>query len=40
MPRTTVSQAKIGKEINKNELEVGDLVFSKQGEQTRWNLYR
>ena len=40
MPRTTVSQAKISKEINKNELEVGDLVFQKQREnKPRWGLY-
>ncbi|CAM3837313.1 NlpC/P60 family protein [Arcobacter cloacae] len=39
MPRTTVSQSKIGKEIDKNELEVGDLVFFKTGRTNHVGIY-
>ena len=35
MPRTTLLQAKVGKEVNKDELEVGDLVFFKTGKTDR-----
>lgn len=39
IPRTTVSQSKVGKEINKNELEVGDLVFFKTGRTNHVGIY-
>jgi cell wall-associated NlpC family hydrolase len=39
MPRTTLLQAKIGKEISKDELEVGDLVFFKTGKTKHVGIY-
>jgi lipoprotein Spr len=39
MPRTTLLQAKVGKEINKDELEVGDLVFFKTGRTKHVGIY-
>jgi cell wall-associated NlpC family hydrolase len=39
MPRTTLLQAKIGKEISKDELEVGDLVFFKTGRSKHVGIY-
>lgn len=35
IPRTTALQSKVGKEINKNELIIGDLVFFKTGRNSR-----
>lgn len=35
LPRTTKEQAEIGKEINKNELATGDLIFFKTGRYSR-----
>lgn len=39
MPRTTLLQAKVGKEIKKNELEIGDLVFFKTGKSKHVGIY-
>jgi lipoprotein Spr len=39
MPRTTLLQAKVGKEVNKNELELGDLVFFKTGKSKHVGIY-
>ena len=39
MPRTTLLQAKVGKEVNKDELEVGDLVFFKTGRTKHVGIY-
>lgn len=39
MPRTTTLQSKIGKEINKNELETGDLVFFHTGRSKHVGIY-
>jgi hypothetical protein len=35
IPRTTISQAKLGKNIHKSQLEIGDLVFFKTGKNSR-----
>lgn len=35
IPRTTALQSKIGKEISKNQLEMGDLIFFKTGYKSR-----
>ena len=39
MPRTTLLQAKVGKEVNKDELETGDLVFFKTGRSKHVGIY-
>lgn len=39
MPRTTTLQSEIGKEIDKNELEVGDLVFFRTGRSNHVGIY-
>jgi cell wall-associated NlpC family hydrolase len=39
MPRTTTLQSKIGKEINKDELEAGDLVFFHTGRTKHVGIY-
>ncbi|WP_368029101.1 NlpC/P60 family protein [Arcobacter sp. s6] len=39
MPRTTLLQAKVGKEVSKDELEVGDLVFFKTGKTKHVGIY-
>ncbi|MBP7742145.1 MAG: C40 family peptidase [Aliarcobacter sp.] len=39
MPRTTTLQSQVGKEINKNELEVGDLVFFRTGRSRHVGIY-
>ena len=39
MPRTTLMQANVGKEIKKNELEIGDLVFFKTGKTKHVGIY-
>lgn len=39
MPRTTTLQSQVGKEINKDELEVGDLVFFKTGRTQHVGIY-
>ncbi len=39
MPRTTLLQAKVGKEVSKNELELGDLVFFKTGKTKHVGIY-
>lgn len=39
MPRTTTLQSKVGKEINKNELEAGDLVFFHTGRTKHVGIY-
>jgi len=39
MPRTTLLQAKLGKEINKDELKVGDLVFFHTGRTKHVGIY-
>ncbi len=35
LPRTTALQVKIGKQISKNNLKIGDLIFFKTGKNTR-----
>ena len=35
IPRTTLLQSKIGKQINKSQLELGDLVFFRTGKNSR-----
>ena len=35
IPRTTTSQVKLGKSVNKSQLELGDLVFFKTGKNSR-----
>ena len=35
IPRTTLSQVKLGKNIKKSQLEIGDLVFFKTGKNAR-----
>lgn len=39
MPRTTTLQSEVGKEISKNELEVGDLVFFHTGKTKHVGIY-
>jgi probable lipoprotein NlpC len=39
MPRTTTLQSEVGKEIDKNELKSGDLVFFKTGEINHVGIY-
>ena len=39
MPRTTTLQSEVGKEIDKNELKSGDLVFFKSGEINLVGIY-
>ncbi len=39
MPRTTTLQSEVGKEIDKNELKSGDLVFFKTGEINHVGVY-
>lgn len=39
MPRTTTLQSEVGKEIDKNELRSGDLVFFKTGEINHVGIY-
>lgn len=39
MPRTTLLQSNIGKEIKKDELEIGDLVFFKTGKSKHVGIY-
>jgi cell wall-associated NlpC family hydrolase len=39
MPRTTILQAKVGKEISKDELKVGDLVFFHTGRTKHVGIY-
>ena len=39
MPRTTLLQSEVGKEISKNELEVGDLVFFHTGKTKHVGIY-
>ena len=39
MPRTTTLQSEVGKEIDKNELKSGDLVFFKTGEINHVDIY-
>lgn len=39
MPRTALLQSVVGKEINKDELEVGDLVFFKTGKTNHVGVY-
>jgi len=39
MPRSTLLQANIGKEVKKNELEIGDLVFFKTGKTKHVGIY-
>lgn len=35
IPRTTALQSKVGKQIRKNQLEIGDLVFFRTGKNSR-----
>ena len=39
MPRTTLLQANVGKEVSKNDLELGDLVFFKTGKSKHVGIY-
>lgn len=39
MPRTTLLQSDVGKEISKDELEIGDLVFFKTGKTNHVGVY-
>lgn len=39
IPRTTALQSKVGKEINKDELETGDLVFFRDGRNRHVGIY-
>jgi lipoprotein Spr len=39
MPRTALLQSDVGKEISKNDLEVGDLVFFKTGKTNHVGVY-
>lgn len=39
IPRTTLEQANMGKQIKKNELEIGDLVFFKTGKTKHVGIY-